>query len=321
VGFFIVHGAKEKDDPITEKCADCQQEKKPDELITIKDNNQDIKVCQACKTKRDNKPTEGLKKCSKCGKDMPPMITKEMEEKKMCGDCLKKDKPTEEPNQPNPENIKKWGADFGQLKPGQREGRTKTQNSWSQGKSINFVCLHCQKSFPMDKSIENYLEARQKAQSELNTHKSSCPLKNSEQAKSKLQKWWEGKRKSKTRIIKSCEKCWGKVLWDKKIKDVETARKQALSDLKYHQDKECGLEGKKKIAIYHSPNSGGNEHAPIDNSLTDDGIYNEEDEGEVYQEQGDNKDKGTSWTPWIIFGGVAFLLLIIGYIFWRKIKK
>jgi hypothetical protein len=57
-----------------------------------------------------------------------------------------------------------------------------------------------------------------------------------------------------------------------------------LSDLKYHQ-RECGLEGKKKIAIYHSPNSGGNEHAPIDNSLTDDGVYLFDNEGEVYQEQ------------------------------------
>jgi hypothetical protein len=39
----------------------------------------------------------------------------------------------------------------------------------------------------MDKSMENYLEARQKAQSELNTHKNSCSLKNTEEAKKKVQ--------------------------------------------------------------------------------------------------------------------------------------
>jgi hypothetical protein len=60
-----------KDEPTTIKCSDCQQEKKETELITIKDNNKDIKVCSNCKTKRDNK-----------------------------------DKPTEEPNKPNLENEK-----------------------------------------------------------------------------------------------------------------------------------------------------------------------------------------------------------------------
>ena len=39
------------------------------------------------------------------------------------------------------------------------------------------------------------------------------------------------------------------------------------------------MENNKKIAIYHSPNSGGNEHAPIDNSLIDDGVYNERQRG------------------------------------------
>ena len=40
----IIYGAKVKDKSITEKCADCQQEKKKEELITIKDNNnKDIK--------------------------------------------------------------------------------------------------------------------------------------------------------------------------------------------------------------------------------------------------------------------------------------
>ncbi|CAG8438000.1 5987_t:CDS:2 [Scutellospora calospora] len=121
--------------------------------------------------------------------------------------------------------------------------------------SISFVCIHCQKLFPYDKNIENYLEARQRAQDELNNHEKSCSLKG-----------------------------------NKSIEDVEIAKQQALSDLKYHQ-KECGVEGKKKIAIYHSPNSGGNEHAPIDNSLTDDGVYLFDNEGEVYQQTQEIKRK------------------------------
>jgi hypothetical protein len=51
----LIKGVKGKDEPTTEKCADCQQEKKPDELTTIKDTSgKDIKICSDCKQKRDN---------------------------------------------------------------------------------------------------------------------------------------------------------------------------------------------------------------------------------------------------------------------------
>ena len=45
--------------------------------------------------------------------------------------------PSRTPPQKDNQNAKKWGLDFGQLKPGQREGRIKTQNGWSEGKIIN----------------------------------------------------------------------------------------------------------------------------------------------------------------------------------------
>jgi len=44
---------------------------------------------------------------------------------------------------------------------------------------------------------------------------------------------------------------------------VEDAEKQHIADLVYHEEHECGSEGTKKIAIYFSPNEGGNEHAPL----------------------------------------------------------
>jgi len=39
----------------------------------------------------------------------------------------------------------------------------------------------------MDKSLKNYLEARNKALNELNNHKKFCSLKDSEEAKNKFQ--------------------------------------------------------------------------------------------------------------------------------------
>jgi hypothetical protein len=48
------------------------------------------------------------------------------------------------------------------------------------------------------------------------------------------------------------------------------------------------------IAVYYSPNQGGNKHAPIDNSLKEEDFALEKDnQGEVYQEQGDNKPPET----------------------------
>jgi len=64
----------------------------------------------------------------------------------------------------------------------------------------------------------------------------------------------------------------------------------------YHEEHECGSEGTKKIAIYFSPNQGGNEHAPLDyakkikeNELT----LEKDNQGETYQEQENNKNKET----------------------------
>jgi len=63
----------------------------------------------------------------------------------------------------------------------------------------------------------------------------------------------------------------------------------------YHEEHECGSEGNKKIAIYFSPNQGGNEHADLtyaekikENELT----LEKDNQGEIYQGQENNKNKG-----------------------------
>ena len=310
------------------KCVTCGKIQGQEDfyLATDRDTGRQLGYyCEPCKEKLEKE-----NKCETCGttENIFHIGGTSGEKGTYCQTCW--DKKVEErqekekrqnlPSQPNPgrtnqeHNERKWGSDFGQLKPLQREGRIKTQNSWSSKKNISFVCLRCQKLFPYDKTMENYLEARQKAQNELNNHKKSCPFK--ESVKTELQKFWDKARKSKQRIIKTCEKCWGKVLWDKSIVEAETARQQALSDLKYHQ-KECGLEGKKKIAVYHSPNSGGNEHTPIDNFLTDDGVYLFDNEGEVYQEQTQVTKK--NYWPWVVGGLVG--LGIIGLIVFLVKRK
>jgi len=60
----------------------------------------------------------------------------------------------------------------------------------------------------------------------------------------------------------------------------------------YHQDRECDSEGTKKIAVYFSPNQGGNEHAPLDYAKKIDEkelTLEKDNQGEVYQMQGSNK--------------------------------
>ncbi|CAG8815537.1 18009_t:CDS:1, partial [Racocetra persica] len=46
---------------------------------------------------------------------------------------------------------------------------------------------------------------------------------------------------------------------------VKAAKKQAWADLAYHEKEECGNNNltKPKIAVYFSPNQGGNEHADL----------------------------------------------------------
>jgi len=84
-----------------------------------------INICSDCKQKRGKKPM-GLSHCSKCGEGMPPMITKEMEEKKMCWKCLETEK-NEDPN--NPHNKDKNLC----IKCKKNEIGTNTQN----------LCLEC----------------------------------------------------------------------------------------------------------------------------------------------------------------------------------
>ncbi|CAG8555090.1 8406_t:CDS:2 [Ambispora gerdemannii] len=96
-----------------------------------------------------------------------------------------------------------------------------------------------------------------------------------------------------------------------KVKKAETAEKQAIADLMYHEKHECSNElTKPKIAIYFSPNQGGNEHAPLSyaegvdkNELMLEKVYDEE----VSQEQVNPVDKSSDLTPWLI-GGSVFLV-------------
>lgn len=214
-----------------------------------------------------------------------------------------RDKP--KPDQPNI-NL---GPDYNALKPVQQEGRKKTQASWINKKQISFIHLECDKIFFFDKNIESYYEAREKAKQELKVHKSACQKNNS-------QNNWEKERKAKGNINYTCQKCWGKIRWDKTITDYQTAKQQALSDLKYHQQHECHLIPEQRtIAIYHSPNQGGNQHAPIDNSLIDDDIFlQKEEEGEQVQEI---KNSGFNWKHPLVIGGIIFAgLAISGLIVW-----
>ncbi|CAG8649271.1 39432_t:CDS:2 [Gigaspora margarita] len=81
--------------------------------------------------------------------------------------------------------------------------------------------------------------------------------------------------------------------------DKNEAKKQARADLAYHEEHECGnnLE-KPKIAIYFSPNQGGNEHADLTyaEKINESELTLEKDnQGEIYQEQAkptDNKSVG-----------------------------
>jgi LPXTG-motif cell wall-anchored protein len=313
-----------------------------------------IKAYQAWKEHEFNQHQQG-KKCVTCGKTQGRedfyLATDEKTGQQLgyycetCKEKLEKERKEEKwehsnvrtgtdqkkpTNQPHPDNEKKWGSDFGQLKPGQRQDRIKVNNNWKENKNkvrSSLACPYCWKLFDYDKNIEDYLPARKEVENRLNTHKNSCPLKNDKaEQKKKRQKEWDQDRKNKTRIIKRCKDgCWGKILWDKSIEDVDQAEKQAWADLKYHQKHECGKEGKRKIAIYFSPNQGGNEHANINDFTYEDmdTIPLEKDnQGEAYQEQVSQQPKKNYW-PLIIGGGLILAGLIGGLVFyfWRKKKN
>ncbi|CFW93016.1 protein of unknown function [endosymbiont DhMRE of Dentiscutata heterogama] len=83
----------------------------------------------------------------------------------------------------------------------------------------------------------------------------------------------------------------------------------------YHEEHECGnnLE-KPKIAIYFSPNQGGNEHADLTyaTKINESELSLEQDnQGQIYQEKSAEKSP-VNLTPWLISGGV---ILVGGLLF------
>jgi hypothetical protein len=288
---------------------DCQQKK--DNLLDYQENNQTIKICSECKQKRDNEPK------------IPQ-------------------KDNNDDNKPNEEEIKKYGEDFKELKPVQREGRVATDNSWKKScqnkhSRTSLLCSYCREKFNYDKSIEDYLSAKREVERRLTTHKSSCPLKNnkSEQKKRVREEWDEFREKvkktNKGRIYYECKKCWGKIIRDINITDAELARKQNRADLKQHE-KECHKSAEERmIAVYHSPNKGGNKHANI-NDFTyddmDDIPLKTDEEKQEYQEQNpsqipNNKNKGLSGRviALIIVGGIIVIGGVVGLVHRRARSK
>lgn len=184
------------------------------------------------------------------------------------------------------------------------------------------LCSYCQEKFDYDKKIEDYLPATKEVEGRLDTHKQSCSLKNDKnKQKSLAQKSWDElrekiKKTGKGRRFFECngdKGCWGKIIWDTNIADAELARKQCSADKKQHK-KECHKpKGERTIAVYHSPNQGGNKHADI-NAFTYDDIDNEplklDNENQEYQSQNPSQtpnDKGKG-----INGGIVALLIIGG---------
>lgn len=106
------------------------------------------------------------------------------------------------------------------------------------------------------------MPSQEKAKSELEEHENSCDCKNNEAKQLENKKNnWDNCKKTTERYFYTCDKgCWSKVCLDKNIADWQKAKKQALADLAYHQNHECGSEERKKIAICFSPNQGSNEH-------------------------------------------------------------
>lgn len=180
------------------------------------------------------------------------------------------------------------------------------------------VCSACQKSFPQDINL-SFQSARKKAEKELKAHQKTCSLMSDpEKVKKVLQEKWRAESKiSHIYNAYSCRKCWGKIYWDKNIPEAVKAKLHAIADLIYHEKHECSTElAKPKIAIYFSPNEGGNEHAPLsyaekidESKLMLEKIY----EMELSQKQVSRN----SIVPWIIGGSLlftgGFLLFLIYY--------
>jgi hypothetical protein len=252
-----------------------------------------------------------------------------------CKNCSQKpeerDKPN--PNKPNEPKLDKprtinLGSDFTSLQLSQQVGRKTTDTKWKElikkEKSQKcFACPYCQQYINWNKSQEDYVDARQLALQILETHKQSCSLKdNPAEVKNKQQEQWDQIRDKKLANNYSCQKCWGKIKWDITIADAETAKKQALADWNKHSKEECGTNNK-TIAIYFSPNQGGNEHAPL-TYLPSEEVPIEYD-GSLIEEQAtanNNQEQPTNYLPWVIGGGIVLVLIgVIVYFINKKKRK
>jgi len=90
--------------------------------------------------------------------------------------------PQTPPGSPGPEkeeNEKKFGTDFNNLQPTQQEGRKKIVENWKRetNYSRSLVCSYCPEEFSYDHDLE-FLNARQKAETERDNHENNCSNKN-----------------------------------------------------------------------------------------------------------------------------------------------
>jgi len=70
--------------------------------------------------------------------------------------------------------------------------------------------------------------------------------------------------------------------------------------LAFHEEHECSSTGTKKIAIYFSPNQGGNEHADLtyaDRIPETELVLEKDNQGEIYQEQNTGNQSSVWLTP------------------------
>lgn len=327
--------------PCVEELLKCQKCNTRTAVMISKVDEQDIIICRECYNEIQQKILEEQQRLE---------LEKQEQERKAEQEKAKKvveSKPKENPkpltsqpsnNLPSQQNennendkysqetLQKYGQDYQELKGSQKLGRVKTCDNWEERRKKNYyrkkVCRYCPRHFDYDNSLE-FLAAKSKVEKELLDHENSCPQKNNQTEQKKLkQTKWEETKKSKERLVYACRKCWGKITVDKSISDWEKAKKQAWADLVYHEKQECGNSLlNPKIAIYFSPNQGGNEHAHLSyaEEINEKELIMEQDnEGEVYQEQVIQPTNKNYW-PYI-FGGIGIISLV-GVIVWLVNKK
>jgi len=223
------------------------------------------------------------------------------------------------PPQPEeePSNLtEKYGEDYSALQPEQQRCRQTICQNWNKSEKDYshyrlYICHYCPQEFAYDTNLE-FLSAKKKAESELTNHQNNCPQKNeTEQVKQIKQTKWKETRKSKEGFFYTCQHCWGKIRLDKAINDYPQAKKQGLADFAYHQKQECNKpQAEKTIAIYFSPNQGGNQHAPL--KFADEAgnpPLEKDNQDQVYQEENSSQTNvNQKWTTGQIVGlGIALL--------------